>query len=313
MLYFCHMTRAESLKDFYTRNPFIDSHGYVTAGGSIGHFNVFSRNNCFKGATYRRRDYYKISLIIGTGRLYYADKWIEVDRPSLLFSNPGLPYAWEPISELQQGFYCLFTETFISDGPNDLLHRFPIFRIGAQPLFFVDADRQAEISTIFGKMMTEMESTYTYKYDLLRTYVQLIIHQALKMQPVGEYRKHTNAGIRITELFLELLERQFPVDGHDHTLQFRTAAQFAENLRVHVNHLNRSVKETTGKTTTQHISDRIVKEARTLLLHSDWTISEIGYSLGFEYPTYFNNFFKKHTRVTPLSIRKNARDAQQIK
>lgn len=280
---------------------------------NVGHFNVFSRTNTLKGSAYRRRDYYKISLIIGTGRLYYADKWIEVDRPSLLFSNPGLPYAWEPISGAQGGYYCLFTETFIADGHNDILHRFPIFRIGAQPLFFVDEDQQKDISDIFHKMMVEIDTTYSYKYDLLRTYVHLIIHQALKMQPVAEFRKHINANARITELFLELLERQFPVDGHDHALELKTAAQFAQNLSVHVNHLNRAIKDTTGKTTTQHISDRIVKEARTLLLHSDWTISEIGYSLGFEYPTYFNNFFKKHTQVTPLSIRKQLGDQQYPK
>jgi AraC family transcriptional regulator, transcriptional activator of pobA len=297
------MNRTESLKDFYTRNPFVDTQGYQPANGA-GHFNVFSRTNCFKGSPYSRRDYYKVSLIIGTGRLYYADRWIEVNQPALLFSNPGLPYAWEGISEVQEGFYCLFTEAFIAEGHNDLLHRFPVFRIGAQPLFFVDGQQQAEIGAIFGKMMTEMETAYTYKYDLLRTYVHLIIHQALKMQPAVDFRKHVNANTRITELFLELLERQFPVDGHDHTLQLKTAAQYAENLSVHVNHLNRAVKEITDKTTTRHISDRVVKEARTLLLHSDWTIAEIGYSLGFEYPTYFNNFFKKHTRVTPLSIRK---------
>jgi AraC family transcriptional activator of pobA len=298
------MNKTESLKDFYNRNPFVDSQGYTTTNGSVGHFNVFSRNNCFKGSTYRRRDYYKISLIIGTGRLYYADRWIEVNHPSLLFSNPGLPYSWEPMSELQEGYYCLFTEAFITDGQSDLLNRFPIFRIDGQPLFSVDAEKQSELESIFVKMMAEMDTTYTFKYDLLRTYVQLIIHEALKMQPVADYRKHTNANTRITQLFIELLERQFPVDGHDHTLELKTAAQFAENLNIHVNHLNRAVKEVTGKTTTRHISDRIVKEARTLLLHSDWTISEVGYSLGFEYPTYFNNFFKKHTRVTPLSMRK---------
>ncbi|HWB91770.1 MAG TPA: helix-turn-helix domain-containing protein [Puia sp.] len=300
------MNKTESLKDFYTRNPLVDSHGYSpnAANGNVGHFNVFSRTNCFRGSTYRRRDYYKISLIIGAGRLYYADKWIEVDRPSLLFSNPGLPYAWDPISQRQEGYYCLFTEAFIAQGHNDLLHRSPIFRIGGQPLFFIDDQQQTEISGIFARMMTEMDSAYDYKYDLLRTYVHLIIHHALKMQPVVDFRKHINANARITELFLELLERQFPVDGHDHTLQLRTATQYAENLSVHVNHLNRAVRETTGKTTTQHISDRIVKEARTLLIHSSWTIAEIAYSLGFEYPTYFNNFFKKHTQATPLSIRK---------
>src|ERR1700749_104997 len=163
------MKQTEYLKAFSKRNPFVDSQGYLTTTGNVGHFNVFSRNDCFKGSTYRRRDYYKISLIIGTGKLYYADRWIEVDRPSLLFSNPGLPYAWEPISTTQGGYYCLFTETFIADGHNDILHRFPIFRIGAQPLFLVDEEQQKEISDIFLKMMAEMETAYSYKYDLLRT------------------------------------------------------------------------------------------------------------------------------------------------
>jgi AraC-like DNA-binding protein len=39
-------------------------------------------------------------------------------------------------------------------------------------------------------------------------------------------------------------------------------------------------------------------------LHTDWGVGEIAYSLGFEYPTYFNNFFKKHTGTTPLTFRR---------
>ena len=77
----------------------------------------------------------------------------------------------------------------------------------------------------------------------------------------------------------------------------------ALHLSVHANHLNRVVKEVTGKTTTGHIADRIVKEAKALLLHTNWNVSEIAYSLGFEYPAYFNNFFKKQTQQTPRSFR----------
>jgi len=72
---------------------------------------------------------------------------------------------------------------------------------------------------------------------------------------------------------------------------------------VHVNHLNRSVKEVTGKTTSEHIAARIVQEASALLTHTDWNISEIAYSLGFEYPSYFTLFFKKHTGVSPNRLR----------
>ena len=72
---------------------------------------------------------------------------------------------------------------------------------------------------------------------------------------------------------------------------------------MHVNYLNRAVKEVTGKPTTAHISGRILSEAKALLQHTDWNISDIAYSLGFEYPTYFNNFFKKMTGTNPKSVR----------
>jgi AraC-like DNA-binding protein len=74
-------------------------------------------------------------------------------------------------------------------------------------------------------------------------------------------------------------------------------------LHVHVNYLNSAVKEVTGKPTTAHIADRIITEARALLQHTDWSIAEIAYALGFEYPTYFNNFFKKKTGEIPKAVR----------
>lgn len=44
-------------------------------------------------------------------------------------------------------------------------------------------------------------------------------------------------------------------------------------------------------------------EAKTLLLTTDWSTADIDYTLGFAYPTYFNNFFKKHTGTTPSAVR----------
>ncbi len=298
------MQPEETLKDFYTRNPAANPFDLsLTNAGGLGHFNVFTRQNCVMSSPYRRRDFYKISLIIGTGRLFYADRWIEIDKPALLFSNPNRPYAWEPVSALQEGYFCLFTESFLAPAYHDLGH-FPVFKVGGQPLYFVDELQQQFISGLFQQMLAEINSTYAYKFDLLKSYVHLIIHQAMKMQPVRDYQAHTSAAGRITELFIELLERQFPVDGQEHTLQLKTAADFAHHLSIHVNHLNRSVKEVTGKTTTQHISERIIKEAKILLAHSDWNIAEIAYSLGFEYPSYFNNFFKRQTQTNPQSLRK---------
>jgi AraC family transcriptional activator of pobA len=133
----------------------------------------------------------------------------------------------------------------------------------------------------------------------------MLLHEGMKMQPSVNYFHHQNANVRITSLFLELLERQFPIDSPQYDLKLKTAKDYAEGLSVHVNHLNRAVKEVTGRTTTEHLAERIVGEAKALLLQTNWSINEIAYSLGYEYPTYFNNFFKKQTGVAPSSLRQH--------
>lgn len=152
-------------------------------------------------------------------------------------------------------------------------------------------------------MITEEKTDYTFKDELVRNYIGLIIHEALKMQPSENYSKNKNASSRITNVFLELLERQFPIESTEKPLQLKTAQDFAKELSVHPNYLNRSVKEVTGKPTTAHITERIISEAKALLQHTDWNIADVAYALGFEYPTYFNNFFKKITGTNPKSLR----------
>ena len=109
---------------------------------------------------------------------------------------------------------------------------------------------------------------------------------------------------RISTLFLELLERQFPIDENHQTFSLRGASDYANQLNVHVNHLNRAIKETTQKTTSQIIAERILQEAKILLKHSAWSVSEIAFALGFTEVTHFNNFFKKHIQISPLKFRK---------
>jgi AraC family transcriptional regulator, transcriptional activator of pobA len=60
-------------------------------------------------------------------------------------------------------------------------------------------------------MIEEQKTHYAYKDDLIRNYIHLIIHEALKLQPSENYDQHKIAASRITSVFLELLERQSPI------------------------------------------------------------------------------------------------------
>ena len=257
-----------------------------------------------KGHSYNRKDFYKISLNTGKYIFHYADRSYETDDTILFFGNPHIPYSCEVISTINQGYASLFTEDFLklSERSEGLLQS-PLFKIGGTPILAINKEQKENLTAIFQKMIAEQDTDYPYKDEIIRNYINLIIHEALKMQPSEGYSQQKNAAARITSVFLELLERQFPIESTEHSLELKAAQDFARHLSVHVNYLNSSVKEITGKTTTEHIADRIISEARALLLHTDWNIAEIAYALGFEYPTYFNNFFKKRTGHIPKSIR----------
>lgn len=294
------MTNPETLENFYEREPLANPKGLATNNTGQGHFNVFSRTACSQKTPYSRRDFFKISLIIGTGKIHYADKWIMIDRPALLFSSPLVPYSWEPESDQQSGWFCVFTQPFINANEEQiLLQDFPLFKVGGNHLMFLDNKQIDFLSGIFIKIMEEMESEYVHKYNLLRNYLHIIMHEALKMEPAEDFKKHNNASSRITSLFFELLERQFPIDSPENYLKLKTANDFAQSLSIHTNHLNRAVKAVTGKTTTTHLTERIIRESQALLQHTDWNINQVANGLGFEEPSYFTNFFRKHTGVSP--------------
>jgi len=259
--------------------------------------------NAKTGHRYNRKDFYKISLNTGKYVFHYADRTFETEETILFFGNPRIPYSCDVIAQTD-GYACLFTEEFLqlTERSESLLHS-PLFKIGGTPIMRLEKEQKESIATIFKKVIVEQDTDYAYKDELIRNYISLVIHEALKLQPSENNSHHKNAATRITSVFLELLERQFPIEGTEQQLTLKTAQDYASALFVHVNYLNSAVKEVTGKPTTAHIADRIISEAKALLQHTDWAVADIAYSLGFEYPTYFNNFFKKKTGYIPKAVR----------
>lgn len=276
----------------------------------IGHFNIFDIKELLdrlQGKSimpYDRRAYYKISLIKGKNKAEYADKVIEIEKQGLLFATPKIPYNYVPQDSDQSGQFCVFTSEFLSKSKSGIdLDELPIFASDGYPIFQLSDEEIVEVELIFNKIQKEINSDYIYKYDLIRNYVAELIHFGQKLQPITAlYSKH-NAAARVSTLFAELLERQFPIESPNQRLELRTAKDFADRLAVHVNHLNKVLKENTGKTTTELISSRLTNEAKILLKQTDWNISEIAFSLGFEELAHFSNFFKKQTTLTPLAFR----------
>ena len=292
-----HSAQLDFLLDAYDSN-------------SLGHFNVFdTRKFYFSGAkktemTYNRRLYYKISLIKGRNLVEFAGKSVLIEQQGILFATPKIPYRYIPQGEDQSGFFCVFTKEFLSKSKiGILLDDLPIYQPNSDFVYQLSDAEYLEMELIFKKMDRELSSDYTYKYDLIRNYVLELVHTAQKLSPVESLTHASNASGRISSIFIELLERQFPIESVAQVLQLKSPIDFAKALGIHINHLNKVLKETTGKSTKDIINARILEEAKILLRQTQWNISEIAFALGFEELAHFSNFFKKHTALSPLQFR----------
>jgi AraC family transcriptional regulator, transcriptional activator of pobA len=297
------MEKIETIEEFYQRkfNWIPDN-----IRSEIGHFNVFQHEPIetgkIKPLPYKRRDFYKIMLVVGDINMNYADRVVSIKKQALFFSNPQIPYNCENLERIEKGFYCIFNQHFFHKFGD--LNQYSVFQPSGNHVFELADDQVEHVTGIYKKMFEEVQSDYIHKYDVLRNLVFELLHFAMKIQPAAKFEKqHLNASRRISTMFLELLERQFPVDENHQKINLRSASDFAEQLNVHVNHLNRALKETTNKTTSQIITERVLQESKILLKHSKWNVSEIAYALGFTEVTHFNNFFKKHVQLSPLKYR----------
>lgn len=279
----------------------------------IGHFNIFNMSKTRQtvqrspNEPFQCRTFYKISLLQGQSKIEYPDATIHVSQPTLLFTTPRSPITWLPL-ERQLGMCCVFTPAFLHPTRSGVvLDELPIYKSPEHPVFPLQKTDVKDVKEIFKKMQTAITSTYAYKYDLLRAYTLELIHLGQQLQSaVMLYPNHSNFA-RTTSLFVELLERQFPLENPHQKIELRTAKDYADKLSIHVNHLNKILKETTGLTTSALIAGRILKEAQILLRQTDWTIAEIADSLGFSDFAHFAKFFKNETSIPPGAYRSKAK------
>ncbi|MCW3463149.1 helix-turn-helix domain-containing protein [Chitinophaga nivalis] len=271
----------------------------------VGHFNVFKVSDMqSRCSSFGRKEFYTIILVKGRCKYHYAEQTVTVEDNTLVFCTPDVPYELEPVTMKKSGMLCIFTADFFSRYGGIQLQEYPVFSAGAQSFYKLTPARQQEVVRIFHKMFAEISTDYLYKYDVLRNCVLDLVHEASKLQPEVSLLQHSNAAARIAAMFTELLERQFPVASLSQQIALRTPGDFAEALSIHVNHLNKALKEITGKTTSALIAERIIQEARLLLKRTQWNVSEIANCLGFEELPHFIHFFRKNVQMTPAAYRK---------
>ena len=294
----------ESLKEYYLNGQYELPADMIEWTDNQSHFNILKRKNCFRTLNFSRRDYYKMVLLKGTAVLMTEKGDVTIDQPALFLSVRHVRYGWRNMSEGQEGFSCLFNETFIQPRVRDAFRKLiALFPDPTAPYLFLDEKEYQLLFQYFELLNREYAADFNFRDQMINDWLHLVLWSVIRIQShrlgIQTSQFHSEFVVR----FQQLLGQQFPVDGPSSSPKLKKPADYAEQLNVHVNYLNYLLKKELGKTTTELIQERMLVEAVDLLLYSNWRITEIAQALGFEYPQHFHAFFKRMSGQSPREFR----------
>ena len=269
---------------------------------------VFNRetHECRNYLSPNRRDFYKVLLITrGSGVFTMGLNTYYIDEPTLLYIHPNDIISWKNLSDDPGGYYVLFRKDFVSAYPHlrSVIDRYELFTDKTKSVIRLRDSETPAIAAPFLKMLEEQEASGEYKNDAMQVYIQLLMVESMK---IGQYAKPDSVTQDFTHIhhFFSLLEKETAGINYTAPIRIKTAKEFAADLSMHPNYLNALLKKHTGQNASTHIRNRLLEEAKVLLLHTNWTLQDISYTMGFSDQPNFTAFFKKNTGTTPAEFRK---------
>ncbi len=245
-----------------------------------------------------RHDFYILLFIThGTGTHIIDFKPFPVQPNTVFFLTPGQVHSWQ-LSSDTDGFIIFFNPSFyLLDFPHHKLYNFPFFHSQLHKAFLmISAADWANLGLLVEKMQQELLQQQPYSDAIIRNYLDILLLQ-LTRHYHNQYKGFQLATSVQTQL--ELLEDLIEKHYKEHL----PVSFYADQLHVTSKQLNEISKKATGHTSTELIQNRIILEAQRLLVHSDFTVTQIAAELGYFDNAYFFRFFKKHVGQTPEQFR----------
>ncbi|WP_269465832.1 helix-turn-helix domain-containing protein [Bordetella flabilis] len=247
-----------------------------------------------------RHAYYHILWMTraqGTHMLDFQN--LDVRDRSVFFLTPGQLHAWSS-SVAPQGYVMNISTAFFTHmfPRADDIAKFPFFHpTRGNPVLYLSTGQHDGMLPLLRAMEKEMQERRLGRYDVVRSYLLILLTQLRRLYPVDERTLAAGPSYSLVKRFTLLVEERY--------LSFGSIRDYADALHVSERQLNEAVKRTMGRTAGQLIQDRVVLEAKRLLSNTQSGVAEIAFQLNFEDPAYFTRFFKKHTALTPGEFRRN--------
>lgn len=261
--------------------------------------NHLQRNKDLINKPHSHNFYLCVLFTEGTGTHEIDFNSYSIHPGKVFFLKPGQTHFWK-FETQPQGYIFFHSQEFYDLKFLDhKLHSFPFFYSNQNPPFLdIAPENLQKLNLNFKEAYTEYLAN-----NLLR---ELKIVNSLNNIYIELTRAYT-IDINIEKLsspsylnILEALENLINDQFHSQKLP----KFYADKLCITTKHLNRVVKQTINKTTSQLISERIILEAKRLIVHSHENLANIADALEFSDYAYFSKFFKLKTGMTPLDFRK---------
>ena len=242
--------------------------------------------------------YYDITFLTGGKGFFNIDQYqYPIRKNIVLFSSPGQVRYWD-YELLPEGYVLLFEEEFLSCFLNDarFVESLKYFNSCSNPpeLILTETDSQYLI-----KLMNDMEQEVKTFSRNDKQILRALLYQVLiwlNRKYIAAYPYAAKADFnRYIRQYIRLVDREF---AHQHFVSY-----YADALSITTGYLNDLCKFHLGTNAKQFIQNRIITEAKRLLLYSDFQISEIAQRLNFEEVSYFVRRFRQTTGMTPLAFR----------
>ncbi len=198
--------------------------------------------------------------------------------------------------------YCIHFKTeFIQPLlKGSLTEDFPYFDFESEHIINISEEEAHRIREAFEHIIREYNRFSPERDYILRNYIHILLLLVREIyQPHARMiRNEATRTMKITNQFKHLLQRHF--------IEWREVQHYAAELNITPKYLSEAVKEHTGKTPKEMISDVLLLESKVLLGSSAKTISEIAHELHFEDASHFSHFIKQHTGLTPSAFRRKS-------
>jgi AraC family transcriptional activator of pobA len=246
---------------------------------------------------------------------FFEIVWLKNENPLHGISDPAYqvkgdwvylipPYRVHQLNKAgKNGELISFKRSMLAEEDKDfLLDLFRIFNVqGEFSCLRLDEDSARELGDIYNIMLAEYAKANNF--DMMKALLKVLLLKLISVKEL-EFPGHDIHQKRVYD-FLMLLESNFQTVTN---IDF-----YAGKLGISSKRLNQILKEKLDKTGTQIIHDRIILEAKRRIIHTEVTIKEIAYDLGFSDRPYFSRFFKKQTGQTPEAFQKMARQHIEYK